>query len=61
MELRKNLLRLLKAFLLLGGRLGGRAQLVVSGQKGWLTRQLYYAMGKLDLGEDVIFTGYMPQ
>ncbi len=60
-EPRKNLPRLLKAFLLLRQRLAGRAQLVISGQKGWLTGQLHGAMSKLDLDEDVIFTGYMPQ
>jgi glycosyltransferase involved in cell wall biosynthesis len=60
-EPRKNLPRLLKAFLSLRGRLKGQAQMVISGQEGWLTRRLHGEIGRLDLGQDVIFTGYLPQ
>ena len=60
-EPRKNLVRLLKAFLSLRHRFKGQVQMVISGQEGWLTRRLHGDIGRLDLGQDVIFTGYLPQ
>ncbi|MBI4798321.1 MAG: glycosyltransferase family 4 protein [Desulfarculus sp.] len=60
-EPRKNLVGLLKAFISLGARLKGQAQLVIGGQEGWLTRRLHQQIGRLDLGPEVIFTGYLPQ
>ncbi len=59
-EPRKNLVRLIRAYLHLRERVGRQVKLVISGQKGWLTGQLYRGFTGLDLGEDVIFTGYVP-
>jgi glycosyltransferase involved in cell wall biosynthesis len=59
-EPRKNLVRLIKAFLLLRERIGRTAKLVISGQEGWLTKKLYTAFNSLDFKDDVIFTGYVP-
>ncbi|MFZ5585766.1 MAG: glycosyltransferase family 4 protein [Thermodesulfobacteriota bacterium] len=60
-EPRKNLVRLVKAYLELRPRLAGRAQLVISGQKGWLTGPLFKELAGLNLADDVIFTGFVPQ
>jgi glycosyltransferase involved in cell wall biosynthesis len=59
-EPRKNLVRLMKAYLLLRDRLKGKVKLVITGQKGWLTKKLFRNLGGVDLSEDVIFTGYAP-
>ena len=59
-EPRKNLVRLIKAFLRAKPRLGRATRLVITGQKGWLTSKLYREFSTLELGEDVIFTGYVP-
>jgi glycosyltransferase involved in cell wall biosynthesis len=58
-EPRKNLVGLVKAFLSLSPR--GRAQLVLGGHKGWLTQGIFKELDGLDLSQDVIFTGYLPQ
>lgn len=60
-EPRKNLVRLVRAYLELRPRLAGRAQLVISGQKGWLTGPLFKDLAGLNLADDVIFTGFVPQ
>jgi glycosyltransferase involved in cell wall biosynthesis len=59
-EPRKNLVRLVKAFMLLRSEMKTDAQLVITGQKGWLTGQLFRSLGALNLSDDVIFTGYVP-
>jgi glycosyltransferase involved in cell wall biosynthesis len=60
-EPRKNLVRLVKAYLLLRRRLSRRVRLVISGQKGWLTGLLFRELSGLELGDDVVFTGYVPR
>jgi glycosyltransferase involved in cell wall biosynthesis len=60
-EPRKNLVRLVKAYLLLRQRLSRRVRLVISGQKGWLTGLLFRELSGLELGDDVVFTGYVPR
>ncbi len=60
-EPRKNLVRLVKAYLSLRPRLQGRVQLVLSGQKGWLTGPLFRQLDGLNLADDIIFTGFLPQ
>ena len=59
-EPRKNLLRLLRAFLSLREQLKDDVRLVITGQKGWLTSKLFGAMKQMDLGDWVVFTGYVP-
>lgn len=59
-EPRKNLVRLIKAYLILRDRLGGGVRLAITGQKGWLTKKLMKALGEMELGEDVVYTGYVP-
>ena len=56
-EPRKNLVRLIRSYLQLRDKLGSQVKLVISGQKGWLTGQLYRGFSGLDLDDDVIFTG----
>ena len=59
-EPRKNLVRLVKAFMLARQRLHSPVRLVITGQKGWLTGKLFRSLGGLELGDHVIFTGYVP-
>lgn len=59
-EPRKNLVRLIKAFLKVRSRRPGEVKLVISGQKGWLTNKIFRALGPMDYGQDIIFTGYLP-
>ena len=59
-EPRKNLVRLVKAFILARKQLSEPMRLVITGQKGWLTGKLFRSLGSLDLSDHVIFTGYVP-
>ncbi len=59
-EPRKNLVRLIKAFLKVRSQRPGQVKLVISGQKGWLTNKIFRTLGPMDYGEDIIFTGYLP-
>jgi glycosyltransferase involved in cell wall biosynthesis len=59
-EPRKNLIVLLEAFTRVCQDLGKEYQLVVSGQKGWLTRSLNQFFKKYSARDQVIFTGYVP-
>ena len=59
-EPRKNLVRLIRAFLLMRSRTKRKVKLVITGQKGWLTGRLFKALDGKDLHEDVVFTGYVP-
>lgn len=60
-EPRKNLVRLVKAFLLMRQRSKLDVRLVITGQKGWLTTMLFRELDYLQLGDEVIFTGYVPR
>ena len=59
-EPRKNLIDLLEAFTLVSQDLGNEYQLVVSGQKGWLTRSLSHFLKNYPAQDQVLFTGYVP-
>ncbi len=59
-EPRKNLVRLIKAYILMRRDTGIDVKLVITGQKGWLTGRLYKSLGGLELHDDLIFTGYVP-
>lgn len=58
---RKNLARLLEAFSLFRGRVGGRMTLALAGVKGWLTEGFFRRLEELGLGESVRLLGYVPQ
>jgi glycosyltransferase involved in cell wall biosynthesis len=59
-EPRKNLIVLLEAFTLVCRELGDEYQLVVSGQKGWLTGSLSRFFKNYPVRDQVFFTGYVP-
>lgn len=58
-EPRKNLARLINAFRVLKKR-GLPHKLVLVGQPGWHCASIYAEVEKHNLGNDVIFTGYVP-
>jgi glycosyltransferase involved in cell wall biosynthesis len=61
-EPRKNLERLIEAFGIAKGRLGKTVVgLVLAGGKGWLNNPIYSRVRKLNLQDDVTFTGYVPE
>ena len=59
-EPRKNLIILLESFTRVCQDLGNEYQLVVSGQKGWLTRSLSHFLKNYPAQDQVLFTGYVP-
>ena len=59
-EPRKNLIVLLEAFTRVCRELGDEYQLVVSGQKGWLTRALSRYLKNYPMRDQILFTGYVP-
>jgi glycosyltransferase involved in cell wall biosynthesis len=59
-EPRKNLINLLESFTLVCQELGYDYQLVVSGQKGWLTGSLSRFLKNYPVLDQVLFTGYVP-
>ncbi len=59
-EPRKNLIVLLESFTRVCQDLGNEYQLVVSGQKGWLTRSLSHFLKNYPAQDQVLFTGYVP-
>jgi len=59
-EPRKNLIVLLEAFTRVCQDLGNEYQLVVSGQKGWLTHSLSHFLKNYPAQDQVLFTGYVP-
>ena len=58
-EPRKNLVRLIEAYARLRAR-GLPHKLLLVGQRGWHDRPIYARVEQLGLGDDVIFTGYVP-
>jgi glycosyltransferase involved in cell wall biosynthesis len=59
-EPRKNLIVLLEAFTLICREMGNEYQLVVSGQRGWLTGSLSRFFKNYPDRDQVLFTGYVP-
>jgi Glycosyltransferase len=57
---RKNVPTLIKAYKILKNR-GVKHKLVLVGKKGWQYEEIFNTIDKLDLREDVIFTGYVPE
>ena len=58
LEPRKNLERLVEAFARVRDE---RARLVLAGGKGWLYDELFARVEALNLSEEVIFPGYVPE
>jgi glycosyltransferase involved in cell wall biosynthesis len=58
-EPRKNLLALVRAFDLLTRETDLRPQLVIAGQKGWLTEELYELVERSPSASRILFTGYV--
>jgi glycosyltransferase involved in cell wall biosynthesis len=58
-EPRKNLLALVRAFDLLTRETALRPQLVIAGQKGWLTEELYELVERSPSSSRILFTGYV--
>ncbi|PWT96258.1 MAG: hypothetical protein C5B55_00215 [Blastocatellia bacterium] len=58
-EPRKNLITLVRAFDELMRETDLRPQLVIAGQKGWLTDELYSYVEQSALKDRVLFTGYI--
>ncbi len=58
-EPRKNLLTLVRAFDELFRTTALRPQLVIAGQKGWRTDELFQHVAASDLKEQILFTGYV--
>ncbi len=61
LEPRKNLPRLLEAYYKLRENEGLQHKLVVVGKKGWGYDEVFRKVEDLDLEEEVIFTGYVPE
>ncbi len=59
-EPRKNLVRLLEAYALWRSESGEMVKLVIAGGKGWYYDQVFKRAEELDLGDDVIFPGFVP-
>jgi glycosyltransferase involved in cell wall biosynthesis len=59
LEPRKNLPRLIKAYASLKNSDRSRPQLVLAGQAGWMFEEIFETIERLNLGKDVIHTGYL--
>lgn len=58
-EPRKNIARLIQAFSILKKKF--EHKLVIVGRKGWLYDEIFAQVRRSHLGEEVIFTGYVPR
>jgi glycosyltransferase involved in cell wall biosynthesis len=59
-EPRKNLNLLIQAYAKLPYVFRKNYKLVLAGQKGWVNESFYKEINKLDINNDIIFTGYLP-
>ncbi|MCD7992618.1 MAG: glycosyltransferase family 4 protein [Clostridia bacterium] len=60
-EPRKNIKRLLEAYGRLHDKMSDVPQLVLAGGRGWLCDDIYETAEVLDLGDDILFTGYVEE
>ncbi len=60
LEPRKNIPRLIEAFHSLKKE-GVKHKLIVAGKLGWLYKDIFTTVNRLNLENEVIFTGYVPQ
>jgi glycosyltransferase involved in cell wall biosynthesis len=61
LEPRKNLVTLLRAFAQFRRRMEDDYKLVLGGGKGWLHRPLFAAIEELQLEDDVLLPGFIPE
>jgi glycosyltransferase involved in cell wall biosynthesis len=60
LEARKNILTLIRAFYKLKKK-NIHYKLVITGKKGWKYKEIFKTIDKLNLQNDIIFTGYVPE
>ena len=60
-EPKKNLVRLIKAFDILRKTTELKHKLVIVGKKGWKYNSVFKTIYKLKIGNEIIFTGYVPE
>ncbi len=60
-EPKKNLERLIEAFNQLKIHKALKHKLVVVGKNGWKYKSMYKLIQKLNIGSEILFTGYVPQ
>jgi glycosyltransferase involved in cell wall biosynthesis len=60
-EPKKNLERLVLGFSWLKKNTGIPHKLVIAGKKGWKYEKLFETINKLQLSEELLFTGYVPE
>lgn len=60
-EPRKNIKRLLEAYGSFHDKLADPPQLVLAGGRGWLCDEIYETAKILNLGDDILFTGYVKE
>ncbi len=57
---RKNLERVIRAFAVIAHLEGGGLRLVIAGQRGWMSEEIYQLPRKLGIEDKVKFLGYVP-
>ena len=57
---RKNLERVIEAFVMIRSHFGDGIKLIIAGPKGWLSGPIYALPKKLGVGDRVKFLGYVP-
>ena len=60
-EPKKNLERLIEAFVLVRKRSCLKHKLVITGKKGWKYKSVFKAISRLDIGHEILLTGYVPE
>ncbi len=60
LEPRKNLANLIKAYYEIKNNKGIQHKLVICGAAGWLYQKLFKLVVELDLQNDIVFTGHIP-
>lgn len=60
LEPRKNIKRLVQAFYKVKKKGDIEYKLIIAGKKGWLFSDIFQVVNDLDLRDDVIFTGFIP-
>lgn len=60
LEPKKNIMRIIKSFLFLKEK-GLRCKLVIGGRKGWYFENIFKLARELNLTNDIIFTGFVPE